>query len=441
MTQRFELPGSYRKWTWGLIIFGVAALLYGFIMYHPMDIPSHGATGAHGAEHGGEHGGDHLNDAVQSTRFWAVLLQNSIYWLLVVNASMFFICATTLAQGGWQVAMRRIPEAISSIVPVLGLITFVILCAIIFGGRTDIYHWLDPNLYKPGTSTFDHILHGKHGFLNPTFYIVWSALAIGLWSLLGWKMRRMSLDSDKGGPMDLPTAKRWIDKNFLYGSLYIVFFGLTVASTIPWFWLMSIDPHWYSTMYSWYTFASTFVSGMSLIAIFIIWLKNRGQLEYVTDEHLHDVGKFMFAFSVFWTYLWFSQYMLIWYSNQPEETKYFIDRLGTATKAGPYKGIFFFNLIVNFLGPLLILMKKGSKRSYTVVTFVAVLIIFGHWIDLYQMVMPGTLHEHAELMPFEFGIACLFIGIIMWRAGIYLTKNSLTPLNHPYMKESMIHHT
>ena len=204
---------------------------------------------------------------------------------------------------------------------------------------------------------------------------------------------------------------------------------------------MSIDPHWYSTMYSWYTFASTFVSGISLIAIFVVYLKNQGQLEYVTDEHMHDLGKFMFAFSVFWTYLWFSQYMLIWYSNQPEETRYFVDRIGTATEPGAYKGIFFFNLIVNFLCPLLILMKKGTKRNWTVVTFVAVLIIFGHWIDFYQMVMPGTMRAHAALMPFEFGIAALFIGIIMWSVGRYLSRHSLLAKNHPFLKESMIHHT
>ena len=430
MDHNFQLPGSYKKWTWGLVVAGLLALLYGFIMFHPFAHPVHGAEGT-----------AHSHEGLNSTRFWAVLLQNSVYWLLVVNAAMFFIGVTTLAMGGWQVALRRVPEAISSVVPILGLITFVILLAIVLGGRTDIYHWLDADLYKPGSSTFDKLLNGKHGFLNPTFFLVWSAIAIGLWSFLGYKMRKFSLDSDKQGPMDHGQAKRWIDKNFTYASYFIVFFGLTVGSTVPWFWLMSIDPHWYSTMYSWYTFASTFVSGMSLIAIFVIYLKNRGQLEYVTEEHLHDIGKFMFAFSVFWTYLWFSQYMLIWYSNQPEETRYFVDRLGTATKAGPYKGIFFFNLIVNFLGPLLILMKKGTKRSWTVVTFVAVLIIFGHWIDFYQMVMPGTLHENAELMPFEFGIACLFIGIIMWGVGRYLSSNSLLAKNHPFLKESMIHHT
>lgn len=416
MEHRFELPGNYKKWTWGLIIVGLIALLYGFIMYHPFAHAGHGV----------------IND---STRFWAVLLQNSTYWLLVVNAAMFFLCVTTLAMGGWQVAFRRVPEAISSVVPILGIITFVILLAIVFGHRTDIYHWLDEEAVA-----HDKILKGKSGFLNPIFFVVTSAVSIGLWWLLGRKMRTLSLQTDNA-PMSFEEGKKWIWKNTVWGSLFTVVFGLTVASTIPWLWLMSVDPHWYSTMYSWYTFASTFVAGLSLIALFVIYLKNQGKLEYVTDEHIHDLGKFMFAFSVFWTYLWFSQYMLIWYSNQPEETRYFVDRIGTATEPGAYKGIFFFNLIVNFLCPLLILMKKGTKRNWTVVTFTAVLIILGHWVDFYQMVMPGTLREHYSLGFFEFGIAALFIGIIMWGTGRYLSTHSLLAKNHPFLKESMIHHT
>lgn len=416
MEHRLELPASYKKWTWGLIIVGLIALLYGFIMFHPFEHAGHGEN-------------------TNSTRFWAVLLQNSVYWLLTVNAAMFFICVTTMAMGGWQIAFRRVPEAISSVVPILGIITFVILLAIIFGHRTDIYHWLDAEAVAK-----DKILNGKKGFLNPAFFLVCSAVSIGLWWFLGKKMRTLSLQTDET-PMDYEAGKKWIWKNTVWGSLFTVAFGLTVASTIPWLWLMSIDPHWYSTMYSWYTFASTFVSGLSLIALFVIYVKNQGKLEYVTDEHMHDLGKFMFAFSVFWTYLWFSQYMLIWYSNQPEETRYFIDRIGTAREPGAYKGIFFFNLVVNFLCPLLILMKRGTKRNWTVVTFTAVLIIFGHWIDFYQMVMPGTVGSHYELMPFEFGIAALFIGIIMWGTGRYLSSHSLLVKNHPFLKESMIHHT
>jgi len=421
MNNQFELTASYKKWTWGLIVAGVIALLYGFIMLHPF------APVAHGGEH---------HDPTGATRFWAVLLQNSVFWLLVVNASMFFICVTTMAMGGWQVALRRVPEAISSVVPILGIVTFLVLMAIIWGGRTDIYHWLDASAVAK-----DPILNGKSGFLNPKFYSIWSAICILMWWLLGRKMRTLSLESDKGGTMDYETGKKWIYKNTVWASLYTVFFGLSVASTVPWLWLMSIDAHWYSTMYSWYTFASTFVSGMSLVALFVIYLKNKGQLEYVTEEHLHDVGKFMFAFSVFWTYLWFSQYMLIWYSNQPEETKYFIERIGTARKSGPYHFIFFLNLFINFLCPLLILMKRGVKRNWTMVTVMAVLIIFGHWIDFFQMVMPGTMHEHFQMGVFELGVPALFIGLIMWGVGRYLTRNPLVAKNHPFLKESMIHHT
>jgi len=417
MDHQFQLPGSYKKWTYGLIAVGVVALLYGFIMLNPFAHAGHGEN-------------------VNSTRFWAVLLQNSVFFLLVVNAAMFFICVTTMAMAGWVVAFRRVSEAISSVVPILGVITFVIIMSIVFGHRTDIYHWLD----KEAVAN-DHILNGKKGFLNPMFYSIFSFLTIFLWWFLGKKMRSLSLESDKKGHMDYETGKKWIWDNTVWASLYTVVFTLTVASTIPWIWLMSIDAHWYSTMYSWYTFASTFVSGMSLIALFVIYLKNKGQLEYVTEEHLHDLGKFMFAFSVFWTYLWFSQYMLIWYSNQPEETKYFIERIGTAEKAGPYKTIFFLNLVINFLCPLLILMKKGTKRNWTMVTFMAVLIIFGHWIDFFQMVMPGTVRGHWTLGFFEFGIAALFIGLIMWGTGRYLSKHSLLAKNHPFLKESMIHHT
>ena len=413
MNHSFELPGSYKKWTIGLIVVGLITLLYGFIAYHPFEHAAHGA----GANAG--------------TRFWSVLLQNSVFWLLIVNASMFFIGVTTLAMGGWQVALRRVPEAISSVVPVLGVITFVILMAIVWGGHDDIYHWVNKD-----TVANDKLIKGKSGFLNPVFFTVFSAISIFLWSFLGKKMRSLSLKSDEDGPMDYETGNKWIKKNILWAALFIVFFGLSVGSTIPWLWLMSIDVHWYSTMFSWYTFASTFVSGLSLIALFIVFLKNNGQLEYVTEEHLHDIGKFMFAFSVFWAYLWFSQYMLIWYANIPEETGYFKIRV-----QGPYRGIFFLNLILNFACPLLILMKKSSKRNYTLLTFMAILIIFGHWIDFWQMVMPGTLYNHAEIMPFEFGIAILFIGIIMWRVGVYLTSHSLTAKNHPFLKESMIHHT
>jgi hypothetical protein len=411
MNNQYVTPAGYKKWSVGFMIAGLVALICGVIFLNP-------SSGAHG---------DNLN----GTRFWAVLLQNSIFWLLLVNTSTFFITITTLAMGGWQVAFRRVSEAISSVVPILGILTLIVILSIVLGNRTDIYPWLDKNMVA-----HDEVLKRKSVFLNPTVYTIASIVCIGLWAFVGKKLRDLSIASDKMGTMDYGTGKEWLRKNIFWTSFFIVLFGLTVGSTMPWLWIMSIDAHWFSTMFSWYTFASSFVSGMSLLTIFVIYFKNQGQLEFVTNEHLHDLGKFMFAFSVFWTYLWFDQFMLIWYGNIPEETIYFKMRL-----QGPYEGLFFLNLIINFVCPFLILMKKATKRNYTIVTFMCILIIFGHWIDFYQMIMPGTVKFNPHLSWFEFGIPLGFIGLIMWGAARFASSVPMTPMNHPFLKESIIHHT
>ncbi|WP_207497281.1 quinol:cytochrome C oxidoreductase [Aridibaculum aurantiacum] len=405
--EHFEVTGKMKTWSYGLMAIGLLAFIIGLV--------------TKGMSH----------DPHEQGIFWGTLLYNSVFFLLITNASMFFICVTTLAHGGWQVAFRRVPEAISAIVPIFGLITFLILMFILFGlGHGDhhpIYHWLHPE--------GDEILMGKSGFLNVTFFVIWSFLSIAGWSFLGYRMRKLSYDTDNA-PLNLEQGKKWVWNNTVRGSMFLVWFGLTVGSTTPWLWLMSIDAHWYSTMYSWYTFASSFVAGMSLIALWVIFMKNRGYLEYTTNEHLHDIGKFMFAFSIFWTYLWFSQYMLIWYSNMPEETLYFKHRV-----QGPWKGIFFLNLIINFIAPLLILMKRSAKRNYTLVTFMAVLIIFGHWIDFNQMVMASVSQDHVTLGWLDFGILALFAGMIIFFVGRALTKAPVVAKNHPFLKESIIHHT
>ena len=404
MREQFVIPKRYNLWSMGLMGVGILSIILLFITHNK-----------------NEH---------EQARFWASLLQNSVYFLLVVNAAMFFICATTLAWGGWQISFRRVTEAISACVPILGVISGAILLAIVFGGNHAIYHWTDTEHVK-----HDSILIQKTPFLNKTFFTVWTILTIFLWSFLGWKMRKFSRETDKG-PMPVEEAKKFIWKNTVWAAIYLVVFALTVMSTIPWLWLMSIDAHWYSTMYSWYTFASTFVSGVALIALFVIYLKNKGYLEYTNEEHLHDIGKFMFAFSVFWCYLWFSQYMLIWYSNQPEETKYFEPRV-----EGPYRGIFFLNIIINFIAPLLLLMKRGAKRNYTTMTILAVVIIFGHWLDFFQMVHPANSKDHVPMMLYDLGVGLGFVGLIMLIVGRTLSKHPLVPKNHPFFKESVIHHT
>ncbi len=401
-SNKFVQPEGMKKWGMGLSAVGALTLLAGIFF-----------LGFSKDEH-------------SVTRFWAVLLQNSTYFLLSVNAAMFFLCATTLAWAGFTVSFRRVAEAISTLVPIFGILAFIVLMSLVFGHQHHIYHWLTPE--------GDKVLEGKSGFLNPTFFTVWTIITIAGWSYLGHNIRKISREADEN-PMSVGEGKKWVFKNTVNAAFYIVLFALTVASSIPWLWLMSVDAHWYSTMYSWYTFASTFVAGLALIALFIIYLKNQGHLPYTNEEHLHDIGKFMFAFSIFWTYLWFSQFMLIWYANIPEETKYFRPRM-----LGEYRGLFWLNLILNFVTPFLILMKAGAKRNYSIMTFAAIIIIFGHWLDFFLMVMPGPLGDHATISWFELGIAAGYVGMIVWLVGRALEKAPLVPLHHPFLKESIIHH-
>ncbi len=411
--ERFIIPKRYNTIAVALMVVGLLAIIGLYV--------THGSKA----------------DVHKQARFWAALLHNSVYFLLVVNAAMFFICATTLAWSGWQVAFSRVSEAISAVVPVIGIICGIILLLICFSDNHVLYHWADSKVVAGDVG-----LQWKSGFLNKNFFAGWTIFTIAAWSLLGWKMRKLSRSLDEKPLASREAGKKYMWNSTVWAALFIVVFALTVMSSIPWLWLMSIDAHWYSTMYSWYTFASSFVAGLSLICLFVVYLKNTGYLELTNEEHLHDIGKFMFAFSIFWTYLWFSQFMLIWYSNQPEETTYFKPR-----SEGIYSGIFWLMFIINFLAPLLILMKRGSKRNYTTISFMALLIIFGHWLDFFQMVFPGSLMDQktnrteVPMLLWDFGVALGFVGLILFVTGRALSKAPLLAKNHPFIKESVIHHT
>ncbi len=408
MNERFEIPARLRTTSLVLILIGIATLLIG-VFTLAMD-----------------HNPDHELMHANRTRFWIVLVHNSVFFLLITVVSIFVQAAAALAQGGWIVAYKRVPEAIGANVWVFGVIAAIVLLLTVFGfeidGHNPIYHWTHPE--------GDKILEGKSPFLNSTMFVIITLVTIGLWSYFGVKFRSISLAIEKAPKNS--TKIYWT--SLVWSALFLLVYALTQMSITPWMWLMSIDAHWYSTMYSWYTFASAFVSGMSVILLFVVHLKNQGNLEIVTKEHVHDLGKFMFAFSIFWTYVWFAQYMLIWYGNIPEETTYYKIR-----QQGPYSLIWYAVFIINFVLPILILMSRPSKRNYFTVSFMAMVIIFGHWLDFYIMTMPGPLGEHWHLSWYELGIFAGFAGILMFTVSKTLTKASLVPNNHPLLKEALIH--
>ena len=189
--ERFEIPSGFRMWSMGLMGAGLLSLIVGYFMY---------GTG----------------DEAHQIRFWAALLQNSVYFLLVVNAAMFFFCATTLAWAGFSMTFRRVTEAISACVPIIGLITFIILLSLVMGHKSFIYEWLDKAVVAK-----DPILNGKKGFLNPTFFVIWTTLTIGLWTVLGYKMRQLSREIDDH-PLTIEEGKKYIWKNTVWAALFIL---------------------------------------------------------------------------------------------------------------------------------------------------------------------------------------------------------------------------
>lgn len=402
MNERFEIPSRLKNMSFGLIAVGLLVLLLGAF------IPE----------------GNMMH--VDTTRFWLVLLQTSVFFAMLTVASVFIQAAASLAQGGWIVAYKRVPEAIGANVWVFGVIAAVILLFIAFGldvnGHNPIYHWVHPH--------GDKILEGKSAFLNKGMFAGFTIVTIALWSFFGRKFRALSLAQEKAPKNS--TKIYWNAVKWSAGFLLV--YALTQMSTTPWMWIMSIDAHWYSTMFSWYTFASAFVSGMAVILLFVLSLKNQGYLELVSKEHTHDLGKFMFAFSIFWTYVWFAQYMLIWYGNIPEETTYFKIR-----QQGPYSIIWYATFIINFCMPILVLMSRPSKRNYFTVTFMAMVIVFGHWLDFYIMTMPGPIGANWNLNWYELGVFAGFAGVLMFVVYNTLTKASLVPANHPLLKETILH--
>lgn len=407
MNDRFVIPARLRNTSIALIVIGVLTLIAGAASL----LTSHTDT--------------------DRSRFWLVLLQDAVFFTLITTVSVFIQAAVSLAQGAWIVSFRRVPEAIGANVWIFGSIALVVLFIVAFGltdahGVNHIYPWAS----SAEVLKHDPIITGKSAFLNKGMFAFFSITAVALWSYFGIKFRNMSLAQENAPKNE--TKIYW--KVFRLSAVFLLVYALTQMSTIPWLWIMSIDAHWFSTLFSWYTFASAFVSGMSLIMLWIVYLKNQGNLVMVTSEHMHDVGKFMFAFSIFWTYLWFSQYMLIWYANVPEETTYFKMR-----QQGPYSIIFYANFIINFTMPIVILMARPSKRNYFTVTFMALVIIFGHWLDYFQMVMPGPLKAHWHINWYEIGIFMGFVGILIMAVSRTLSKSSLVAHNNLLIKETAVH--
>ena len=373
------------------------------------------------------HAADEHHGPTWMTRVWANLLMNSYYFWLFAVAAIFFIAVNYVANAGWAVMLKRIMEAQSSYI----LVGSILLVGIIIGSKDTLYHWVQyfhsSAAGDPNAAGFDKILESKSWLLNNTSLFFFIPFVTIVWIMIRMKLRSNSLaeDSDKGLSM-FKSSTKW--------SAGFIFFFAFSFSALSWLIIMSIDAHWYSTMFSVYNFAISFVTGLSVMMIILQYLKIKGKMILVSDEVTHDLGKFMFAFCVFWAYIFLSQWLLIWYTNLPEETVYFAARL-----SGDFKPLFFINLFMCFIAPFLVLMMRNAKRSPIVLILAASIILIGHWVDMYLLIMPGTVGEHAGIGLLEIGTTICFLGIFAYTVLHSLSKANLYPINHPYVLESANH--
>lgn len=383
--------------------------------------------GGHGHE-GAEDSGHHFHFL---HRVYVNLWINNVYFLGIALTGVLFLALQYASQAGWSAYIKRIPEAFGSWIYVGAGLTFVIFGITNFAGpeHFHIFHWLDSSLYEVGGENYDAIIAGKEGYLNLPFYLTRMAAYFVLWILIYRYIRNESLKEDLNGG-----SAHW-QKMRIYSTFFIIVFAVT-SSTAAWDWVLSIDTHWFSTMFGWYVFSSWFVAGLSAITLIVIWLREKGYLMQLSSSHLHDLGKYVFAFSVFWAYIWFSQFLLIYYANIPEETVYFVERL----KSGQYAWVFFMNILVNFIFPFLVLMTRDSKRHTIFLKVVCTVLLAGHWLDFYLMITPGSIGENGGIGFIEIGMAAIFAVGFIYVVLRALSKAPLVAQNHPMLEESLHHH-
>jgi hypothetical protein len=388
---------------------------------------AHAEEADHQVEEGHEEGHHSaIHTKPWTARVWTNLLMNGYYMLILGAGGLFFVALQYIANAGWATVVKRVPEAMATVLPwALGIILVVL-----FFGRNEIYHFAEYFSDKAaGAEGFheDALMEGKAGFLNTSWLLFGTLAIVGVWIYFAFRMRQLSKQEDAEGGL-VP-----FNKTIRNSAVFTLLFAFSF-SVLSWLLIMSVDAHWFSTIFSVYNFAIAFVTALTVICMIVLFLKSQGYLKVVTDEHVHDLGKFMFAFSIFWGYIWVSQYLLIWYANIPEESVYFDTRYYPE-----WKPMFGVNVILNFLAPFLLLMTRDGKRNPKILIIAAICILGGHWNDIYLMLMPGAIGPAASIGLLEIGTTLMFAGLFIFLVFRALSKQSLVAVNHPYITESAHH--
>jgi hypothetical protein len=346
---------------------------------------------------------------------WANVLLASYYLAGMGLGGAVLVALFYVTGAGWAVALRRVPEAMTALLPLAALGLGLVLLA-----HPALYPWSDPAQEGLSLSPFQRI------WLTRPFFLVRSLVYLVLWVALAFALVRVSRRQDQTGAASLTAT------NVRLSALFLVVFAVTcwLASTD---WIMSLEPQWSSTIFGVYNFAGIFLSAVAAVVVVTIGLYWQGPFRNVlTRRHLHDLGTLLFAFSSFWMYIWFCQYLLIWYVNNPEETMYFWRR-----QQPGWQTLFLLNVVLNWAVPFVVLLLRRAKQTPWVLLAVAASVLVGHWLDLHLMIMRPV--AHAGPLPDVWG-AGLFLGVgglAVLLIGHALGRAPIMPINDPFLAESL----
>lgn len=358
-----------------------------------------------------------LGFAFDAKRTWANYLLTNYYFLSLAVGAAFFGAIQYITQSGWSAAFKRIPEAMAAYIPVAG-----VFFLIMYFGMHSIFEWTHQEVVL-----HDHLLQYKSPYLNIPFFFIRVIVFFAIWIILSKILRKISLKEDEFGGME------YFEKSELYSKIFI----FAIALTFTLFsvdMLMSLEPHWFSTIFAAKSFMAAFLHGSSIIALIVIILSRTGKLEILNRSHLHDFTRYIFMTSIVWGYFNFSEFMLIWYGNMPEETFWYVHRW-----QGSFKILFFVNIIFNWFIPFIVLMPRKSSRSKLIMFPVILILIIGQYTELYYIIWPATVGE-AKFGLLEIGTFLGYVGLFSFVVATYLAKANLVPKNHPYLEESISHH-
>lgn len=385
MENQFIIPRKLKLASLALVVIGLAIIVYAFITH--------------------------------SERAWANLLLNNYMFLSLAIGASFFYALQYISQSGWSAMFKRVPEAMMSFIPYSGVIMLLL-----YFGMHDLYHWT----HEEAVLT-DHVVSAKQPYLNIPFFFIRLVIFFIVWTVMTQLLKRASIAEDKYGTL------AYFEKSEFLSKVHIFLLAITF-SFATFDWIMSSDVHWYSTIFSIKNFISAFYHGCAVMTLIVILLYERGYFKDLNKSHLLDFSRYLFMLAIVWGYMTFSQFMIIWYGNIPEETIYYVRRWDGALNI-----IFYANFIINWFIPFIILLSQALNKNIKILKFVSILLIVGFYIDLYEQVIGNVLHE-AVFGIIEVGFLMTFAGLFIYITAKALASSSLIPVNHPYLEESIYHH-